>query len=253
MFRLSSSISSFLGSTTLLIIFAACGGDPNPPQVSDIHVQPNKTISTEGTASLTVEAAGKALEFKWRAERGTVSSPTAPSVLYTAPSTAGLDTITVEVHGEGGTTLRSTTIEVGRASVTTEETPVEQAVTLTSHHEGQSVKCEELAQGVYARDVTDSIWPVVYVGGRYHPQDEGGKPAAKSNGRWYGTVRFGDCQQPDSAHGQVFHLIIVTTDEHANGVFKRYVEEASRKGSYPGLEELPKSATEQLRVVVTRS
>jgi len=81
-------------------------------QVSEIYVAPSTTIVAGETSSLTINASGADLRFKWEASRGSLSSATAPSVLYTAPALPGPDTVTVEVTGKGGSTVRSTSFDV---------------------------------------------------------------------------------------------------------------------------------------------
>jgi len=93
-------------------LLGACGPKPEPPQVGEISVKPSTTILVGESASLTTTASGQDLQFKWTASRGTLLSPTAPSVLYTAPDSPGPDTVTVEVMGKGGTTIQSVTFEV---------------------------------------------------------------------------------------------------------------------------------------------
>jgi len=83
-----------------------------PPMVSKIHVEPSTSIPVGEKASLTIEASGTGLQFKWTVTRGSISSPTTPSVTYTAPDSPGPDTMTVEVTGRGGSTVRSITFEV---------------------------------------------------------------------------------------------------------------------------------------------
>jgi len=92
-------------------LLGACSSPP-PPVVSEIDVKPSTTILVGETASLTTKASGADLQFKWTAARGSLSSPTTPSVIYTAPGSPGPDTVTVEVTGKGGTTVRSITFEV---------------------------------------------------------------------------------------------------------------------------------------------
>lgn len=242
-----------VGSAVLLAAFTACGKAPEtPPQVGDIQVQPSKKIEAGGTASLTVTASGKDLRFKWSAGRGSVLSPTAPSVVYTAPATPGMDTVSVEVTGAGGTTVKNASFEVV-SDAPAEEATDGQAVTITSHRKGQTVLCEEPIQGRYSPEVTGPIWPVVYIGGGFHPQDEGGQPATMSNGEWYGTVRFGNCNKPAESRGKTFQLFVVTVDPQANAEFLSYLERGRRTGEYPGLPALPKGAKEYPpRMLVTR-
>jgi hypothetical protein len=99
--------------------------------------------------------------------------------------------------------------------------------------------------------VTAPIWPVIYIEGRYHPQDEGGKGASKLNGNWTGTVRFGDCNKPQGATGKPFQLLVVTTDKVANQAFESYIQKGMRDG-FHGLRKLPAGTTEQARIQVTR-
>jgi len=91
--------------------FGACS-PPLPPMVGEIDISPSTAILVGEMASLTTTASGTDLKFKWAATRGTLSSATAPSVIYTAPDSPGPDTVTVEVTGRGGTTVRSITFEV---------------------------------------------------------------------------------------------------------------------------------------------
>ncbi|HLF27525.1 MAG TPA: hypothetical protein VJG32_14420 [Anaerolineae bacterium] len=83
-----------------------------PPDVSEIQAQPSTTIQVNETASLNVTASGSNLTFAWSAVRGTLSDPTQPSVIYTAPNTPGPDTVTVKVSSGGETTVRSATFQV---------------------------------------------------------------------------------------------------------------------------------------------
>jgi hypothetical protein len=128
-------------------------------------------------------------------------------------------------------------------------------VTLAYPEGGQSVPCENLAKGRYSSDITNSIWPVVYIGGKFHPQDEGGKAPPMVKGNWYGTVRFGDCKQPPGYdRGKVFQLVIVTANEQANKEFEDYLAACKAKPtpSWPGMDNLPEGVKEYVRIVVTR-
>jgi len=125
--------------------------------------------------------------------------------------------------------------------------------TLAYPEDGQSVPCENLAQGRYSSDITNLIWPVVYIGNRYHPQDEGGKAPPMFNGKWYGTVRFGDCNKPpDYDRGKAFQLIIVTVNDVANKAFEDYIARGQATGTWPGMDSLPEGVKEYVRIVVIR-
>jgi hypothetical protein len=124
-------------------------------------------------------------------------------------------------------------------------------ITLTNPQAGQTVPCENTASGTYSLDLKEYIWPIVYVAGRYHPQDEGGKAAQKVEGNWFQTVRFGVCDQPQRDVGKSFQLIIVTADKSANAVFEEYIRTAASK-NWQGLSALPPGAKEYVRIAVIR-
>jgi hypothetical protein len=112
MFPRYQVIGTLVSLAFVLGLLGACGPKPEPPQVGEISVEPSTTILTRESASLTTTASGTDLQFKWIASRGSLSDPTAPSVIYTAPDSPGLDTVTVEVTSKGGSTVRSITFEV---------------------------------------------------------------------------------------------------------------------------------------------
>jgi hypothetical protein len=138
------------------------------------------------------------------------------------------------------------------ATAVSTTTPSASAVTLTAPQNGQTVPCEQIARGTYPPDLTDEIWPIVYVSGRYYPQDNEGQAAQKINGNWLQTVRFGDCSQPQKDVGKPFQLIVVTANESANAVFENYIKTGRVSGNWPGLIELPPGTNEQVRIVVIR-
>jgi hypothetical protein len=131
-------------------------------------------------------------------------------------------------------------------------TPSASAVTLTNLQDGQTVPCQNIVRGTYPLDLKDYIWPIVYVGGRYYPQDGGGKAAQKVGGNWYQTVRFGDCNQPQEDVGRPFQLIIITANESANTEFEEYIKAVQASGSWPGLIELPPGIVEHVLITVIR-
>ncbi len=103
-------------------LLGACGPKQEPPQVSEISVE-HSTILVGETASLLIQASGIDLQFKWTASRGSLSSATEPSVIYTAPDSSGPDTVTVEVTSKGGSTVRSITFQVITPTPTPTNTP----------------------------------------------------------------------------------------------------------------------------------
>jgi hypothetical protein len=104
-------------------MLGACDSKQEPPQVSKINVDPSTIILVGEAASLTIQASGIDLQFEWAAARGTLSSDTAPSVLYTAPDSPGPDTVTVKVIGKGGSTVQSITFQVSIPTPTSTPTP----------------------------------------------------------------------------------------------------------------------------------
>ncbi len=95
-----------------IFLLAGCGFGADPPTVGEIQVQPSTTIITGKTATLTIAVSGQELKFEWIAQRGTLSNPVQPSVIYTAPDSAGLDTVTVKVTSRGGEIIRAINFDV---------------------------------------------------------------------------------------------------------------------------------------------
>jgi hypothetical protein len=126
-------------------------------------------------------------------------------------------------------------------------------ITLTFPEDGQEVPCLNTARGTYSSDITNPIWPVVYIGLKYHPQDVDGTAARKQpDGKWYGTVRFGNCDTPDVDRGKLFELLIVTADEQCNRAFENYISEGQSTGDWPGMDSLPGGCNEHVHIVVIR-
>lgn len=96
----------------IVLMLAGCGSGIEPPVVGDIQAQPNTTIQIGETANLTIPVSGAELQFEWTVIRGTLTDPTRPAVIYTAPNTPGFDTVTVTVTNEGGTVIKNINFEV---------------------------------------------------------------------------------------------------------------------------------------------
>jgi hypothetical protein len=94
-----------------------------PPQIDDISVDPSPPIVVGEQATLIIRASGTDLQFNWTASKGSISSTTEPAVIYTAPDSPGLDTVTVKVTSKGGDEVRSITIEVVTPPPTSTLTP----------------------------------------------------------------------------------------------------------------------------------
>ena len=81
-------------------LLVSCGSS-EPPLVGTIQSSAGTTIQTGETTSLNVEASGSDLQFEWTAISGSLSDPSQPAVIYTAPNSAGSDTVTVVVSSGG--------------------------------------------------------------------------------------------------------------------------------------------------------
>ena len=99
----------FLG---IVFLLAGSGSNVEPPVVNEIQAQPCTTIQTGETASLTIPVSGTELQFEWTVLRGTLSDPTRPAVIYTAPNTPGFDTVTVTITNDGGAVIKNINFEV---------------------------------------------------------------------------------------------------------------------------------------------
>lgn len=82
----------------LVVLFFGCG--VLPPVISSITVAPSNRVVGETAVSISAEAtsySGLELSYTWSASGGTMSSNTGKSVIWTAPSTPGVYTITLIV------------------------------------------------------------------------------------------------------------------------------------------------------------
>jgi hypothetical protein len=97
---------------TTLYLLSGCSLGAQPPALGEIRAQPDTTIKTGDTASLTIAASGTDLKFEWSALRGKITDPSLPNVIYTAPDTPGPDTVTLRVTNPGGEILRNITFNI---------------------------------------------------------------------------------------------------------------------------------------------
>lgn len=227
-----------------LVSLGSRGGDCGV-QASEIQVHP-EMISTGEQAALSIQASGKkGLTLQWTASQGTLAAPSEPSTLYTAPSREGTVTLSVRVTGGKCSVVKSRLLDI--------KEPPDSVVTLTRPRDNAAVPCQTFAEGTYSHHRASTVWPVVYISDRYHPQGEGGKGLfqGKGKGPWRRGVVFGDCANSAKSSGLSFQLLVVTVDDVANQAFEKYLSEAAGDG-YPGLPSLPLGAKEHARVVVTR-
>ena len=243
---------------------------PKPPPTITVDVSPGLEVPVGKSVSIVISVVPyEQLDWNWSLTGtggGQLSSKTGENVVYKA-GMEGMDNVVAEAKTADGATLKKTvalTIVAAPYTPTpvapmtatplptpTMSPPSGSAVTLTNIQDGQEVPCSNVARGTYPLDLTDEIWPVVYVIGRYYPQDEGGQSAQKNGGNWYQTVRFGDCNNPQQTVGQQFQLIIYTVDASAKAEFEKYLKTGAASG-LPGMTKVPEGATEQLRIGVIR-
>ncbi len=93
------------------VLFFGCG--VLPPVISSITVSPSNRVIAENAVSISAEAtsgSGLALSYTWSATGGSLSSNTGKSVIWTAPSSPGVYSITLVVSD--GTNSVSDTINI---------------------------------------------------------------------------------------------------------------------------------------------
>jgi hypothetical protein len=91
-----------------LLLLAGCSS-PVPPVVSDISAQIDTKIPTGQELGLSVQASGKDLTYEWKTNAGTFTSSTTENfVVYRAPGTPQVVTVSVTVTGEGGLEVTKT-------------------------------------------------------------------------------------------------------------------------------------------------
>ena len=96
-----------------ILLLAGCGSRPEPPQIGEILASPSTTTITVGDkAGLTIPVSGSDLKFEWSVSRGSLTDPTQPNVIYTAPDSPGLDIVTIKITYSGGEIIRSITFDV---------------------------------------------------------------------------------------------------------------------------------------------
>jgi hypothetical protein len=101
----------------LAVVLGGCNNQTPPatltPPEANLILNPNISDVLAGqTVALSVEASGQSLQFKWSVSRGNLSASDTPTVIYTAPSTSGVDTVAVEISSASGTITKSVSFNV---------------------------------------------------------------------------------------------------------------------------------------------
>ncbi len=230
--------------------------DPN----TDVALMLGEELPLQVDATSTVRLT---IEWKLQGPGQLSEDKTQPSVIYIAPAT--LETgktaiVSVVVQNEGGQTTQSITISLVEPTATptftaTPSTPTPTStpspdtdfVTLTYPTNGAEVPCENTAEGEYGPGLEGEIWPIVYIDGRFYPQDANGNPASKLSGEWFQTVRFGGCASANDLArdtGKVFELFVMVANDACHAVTTEYFE----IGDFSGWTELPESCQENVPV-----
>jgi len=92
-------------------LLAGCGFNAEPPAVGEIKAQ-STTITTGDKLPLTIDVSGADFKFEWSSLSGSLTDPTQPNVIYTAPDTPGPDTVTVKVKYAGGEIIKFINFDV---------------------------------------------------------------------------------------------------------------------------------------------
>jgi len=182
-------------------------------------VNPNITEVLAGqTVALTLEASGQNLRFKWSASRGKLSAFDTPAVIYTAPDTTGVDTVTVEVSSSSGTTIENVSFNIVVPSPITTTSPP--TITITSPLAEVVCPLDDVcyfdATGASSGVASDpDLEVIIFVrDGLWWPHKGF---FVRSDGTWDGRAQIGD--QPCWSIGHDFAIVaVVMTREQANRI-----------------------------------
>ena len=253
------------GMTLLLLFLTACAAPatpviqatPVPPQV-DLVIQTDQQQITVGhpvAIVMTLNPPVAITEATWTvlSGQGDLQEKTNDVVVFTPSTESELMIIQVKGKTEAGTPFQQTinfrvvapteapatqpVVEKPTVNVTV-ETQIPSLVTQDTLQDSQTVPCQNFIEGTYDKTVTEQIWPVIYVGGMFHPQDDNGKAPRMEDGKWFDTVRFGDCSKPAAFNrGTRFQLLIITSGPVCQKQIEDYLATARARG-FPGMPGL---------------
>jgi len=261
------------GLIVLLLFLSACAA-PATPVIQDTPVPPQATPVPPQDTPIPLQVA---LAVQTDQQEITVGNPVAIVMSLNPPAAIAEATWTV-VSGEGNLEKKTDDVVVFTPSQESDLAIIkvqgkteaglafEQKITFRvigatdkilvtqdTLQDGQTVPCENFIKGTYAETVTDPIWPVIYVGARFHFQDINGEAPPMHSGKWSDTVRFGDCTRSQSVNAGVpFQLLIVTAGPDCQAQIADYFLTARARG-FPGVSGLADDCQEVVdRIVVTR-
>jgi hypothetical protein len=255
---------------------------PTVQPILSFEVNPGKEVPVGKSVAIVagVEPLDK-LDLTWTVtgtSGGKLNATTGEQVVYTAGNVEGTDIVVAEGKTASGALVKQTVTmtvvgapapapttaptqapvagemptTVATAATSATSAPTAGGVTLTSLQDGQTYPCQNLARGAYSKEIIGHIWPLVFIDGKYYPQDEGGgAPQMLSDGTWFSNVRFGVCDTNDDV-GKIFQLVIVTANEEAHKAFLAWLDRGSKRNIWTGLTELPAGVTEHRRIFINR-
>ena len=216
-------------------------------------------------------AAGSEITYEWSHPEGQgqiVRGQGTNGITYQVPSEAGTYSIGVKVSSGDSVVERSTFVTVADPpedtptpndtptpsvpdTPTLTETPIPAIITLNNIEDGDTVPCMT-ARGTYnEEEVTEEIWPVVFINNVWYPQDATFLPAAKVNGEWSQPVRFGNCDT-DEHSGEEFQLFIIKAPDACHQQIVDYFEEGKLTNDFPGIphNEVDQSCKDNISVSI---
>lgn len=264
--RLLQVLASVVGLMTLVAAVACGGGDGTPladTPPADENRPPviDQGLSLVGGASIaagesTVIQVGAvadpdqdALAYTFSATRGKVdpAGPTAaPQTTYTAPSSPGQVTVSVNVSdGKGGVATASLQFVVVVSLESTPDNGGGPSVEITDPADDSTVPSEVLMEGTASNlDEGTVLWSVVHIGGLFWPQRE----ALLIDEEWSAQAFIGAGSE-DS--GKKFDLLAVSVDSDGTKIFTDWLDEGERTDNYPGFSTLPPNSRIGDRITVT--
>ena len=123
-------------------------------------------------------------------------------------------------------------------------------VQITDPADGSQVGEKVEVQGTYSNVPSDQdIWVIVQpqLAPRFHPQLG---PALRREREWSAVAYLGE--DPPQGTSEKLDIIVVLATRDASRAFNDYLDEAEKKGSFPGLHQLPEGVEIKDRATVIR-
>jgi hypothetical protein len=233
----------------LIVTLAGCTSDVKVKSLRLLEAGGRVQAGASVGVAVEVDDAGDTvLEFRWTSTRGKLHDSTtkAPANIYTAPGTAGIDTILVEVWSDRK--LGSQSLQIQIAGAGSEPTPPAASgpapageppvVSIETPTSGSTVQKTMIAHGTARGGSPASrLWVVVNPVGEPGWWPQGGRLApVPPAGSWDQQLSFG------GVAGQRFRVAVVLASEAADRSFAAYLENGERTRSFPG-KPLPGGVT----------